>query len=298
MLASALTVSAQSWLDRPLTNWNRQGANLPELPSPAAGASELAIAARCAGQIRQPDSPAESAVARRGWKLYGPVQTYGTAKLFAAMAGVDGMCRPLGYQHFVYSEDRYAGTLSPVPMASRTDGSLINVSLISSTRIRAEFARYAPSDPLCCPSRISTVNYDIREDEIPGLTAVNVTTEEACRQAGSNSGASLFGVRWLLTEIRGQRISADKPYIELDRAQQSISGDAGCNRFAGGFEVNGQSLKLSRIIRIKRACLSPEANRLESDFLQALETTARFELENGTLRFYAGNSPILAFTKK
>ena len=73
---------------------------------------------RCREEVRQPASAAERAVVRKGWKLYGPVQSYGTTIVFTALAGFDGMCRPLGYQAFLYSEGRYAGTLSPVPMNS------------------------------------------------------------------------------------------------------------------------------------------------------------------------------------
>ena len=75
--------------------------------------------------------------------LYGSVQSYGLTRVVTAMSGVDGMCRPLGYQAFIYWEGRYAGTLSPTPMNSRTDGAITNIRLVSGTRIFAEFARYA-----------------------------------------------------------------------------------------------------------------------------------------------------------
>ena len=117
-----------SWLDRSLSNWNRDGKVLPELPEPATQSSPQPES-RCREEVRQPTSAAERAVVRRGWKLYGPVQSYETTMVFTALAGFDGMCRPLGYQAFVYSEGRYAGTLSPVPMNSRTDGSLTRVHL-------------------------------------------------------------------------------------------------------------------------------------------------------------------------
>lgn len=176
-LAKASAQSVQpvpSWLDSPLLNWNRQGDGFLQLPQPVR-AGESPMDSRCRDQLRQPAVAAEKAVVNLGWTLYGPAQIFATARVFTAMASVDGMCRPLGYQAFVYSEGRYAGTLAPVPMNSRTDGALTTIRLVSATRIVAEFVRYRDSDPLCCPSSISTVIYSVRNDEIPALTAVSVT---------------------------------------------------------------------------------------------------------------------------
>lgn len=163
-----------SWLDSPLANWNRQGKDLPQLPRPVR-TGDSPMAGRCHDQVRQPVVAAEKAVVKLGWTLYGPAQIFAGARVFTAMAGVDGMCRPLGYQAFVYVEGRYAGTLSPVPMNSRTDGALTTIRLVNATRIVGEFARYRDTDPLCCPFAISVVTYSLRNDEIPALTAMSVT---------------------------------------------------------------------------------------------------------------------------
>jgi LppP/LprE lipoprotein len=165
---------ARSWLDRPLLNWNRQGNELPQLPRPVRE-GESSLDSRCREQVRLPAVAAERAVVQLGWTLYGPAQIFANVRVFTAMAGVDGMCRPLGYQAFVYMEGRYAGTLSPVPMNSRNDGALTTIRLVSATRIFGEFIRYRDSDPLCCPSSASRVTYSLRNDEIPALTAVSVT---------------------------------------------------------------------------------------------------------------------------
>jgi|SRR5687767_9537859 len=304
LLGAASSAGAQpqravnSWLDRPLVNWNRPGSTLPR-PSAAFDRSELS--GPCRNQVRQPTSAAERAVVRMGWTLYGPVQSYESTTVFRVMAGVGGMCRPMGHQAFVYSGGRYAGTLSPTAMEARSDGSLTSIYLTSPTSISAEFARYRESDPLCCPSRTTSVNYTLRNTGNPVVAAVEVSTLSPCPESeppDGNAGdaASLFGRRWALTGIGDQRLSAGKPYIEFDDQQRRASGDGGCNRFSGGFELNGTSLKLTRMISTKRACLAPEANRLETNFLQALEQTTRFRIEGTTLRLYAGDRQLLTFS--
>lgn len=305
MWALSLPTPAQttSWLDRSLSNWNRDGQNLPIFPEPPRR-NYPEPENRCLNQIRQPASAAERAVVRKGWKLYGAVQSYGLTTVLTASAGFDGMCRPMGYQAFVYSEGRYAGTLSPVPMNSRTDGSLTRVYLIRSTSIAGEFARYRDSDPLCCPSKMSTVEYRVRNDEIPDLMAVNVTTRptgempEQTGQGVSDQRSLLVGKRWVLRAIEEGSVSTDKLYIEFDGEQNRVSGDSGCNRFFGGVQITGTALKISKLGSTKRACLAEAANRLEAQFLRTLEKVTRFSMAGNELRLFSGDTAVLFFVSK
>ncbi len=305
MFLTAFSISAQTvqtnktWLDQPLRDWNRTGNNLPILPRPSAMSNDAEMFKRCYEQVRQPANTAEEAVAKMGWKLYGASQRYGTTQVFTALSGFDGMCRPLGYQAFVYWEGRYAGTLSPVAMDSRTDGSLTDIRLTTPTSISAEFVRYNQMDALCCPSRISNVFYELKRDDVPDLMPTNIETNATTQtnnQTGNNSGAnSLFDKHWTLTKIGNQNVTADKPFIEFNEGEKRISGDAGCNLFSGGFEMNGTKLKLSNIAGTLRACADEQANRLERNFLQSLDDVTKFEVEGDTLRLYINNKPNLVF---
>jgi heat shock protein HslJ len=90
-------------------------------------------------------------------------------------------------------------------------------------------------------------------------------------------------------------MSAGKPFLEFDEKSQRVSGDSGCNRFSGTFELSGTSLKFSRLMSTKRACLAEEVNRLEMNFLQALENITRFEAQQNVLRLFAGDNQSLVF---
>ena len=85
-------------------------------------------------------------------------------RVIRATTGYDGMCRPLQYQDFVFVRGVFAGTLSPRPMDSRSDGALRRVWVQSDRRLTAEYDRYAATDPLCCPSRMTTVTFEIADD--------------------------------------------------------------------------------------------------------------------------------------
>lgn len=71
------------------------------------------------------------------------------------------MCRPRQYQAFVFVRGLFVGTLSPQLMDSRTDGALSEVSLQSATLLTAQYLRYATTDALCCPSRTTSVIFEI-----------------------------------------------------------------------------------------------------------------------------------------
>jgi hypothetical protein len=71
------------------------------------------------------------------------------------------MCRPLGYNVFVFVDGQFAGTIAPDSMDSRTDGSGDVRFFATRDSITAEFQRYTPTDPLCCPSVTNTVFYQI-----------------------------------------------------------------------------------------------------------------------------------------
>jgi uncharacterized lipoprotein YbaY len=307
-LKTALTSGAQqgtrfsrSWLDRTLVNWNRR---MSRLPTPDRSLLAAEDRRRCRDLIREANTLAERALVRAGWTLYGPVQSSGSTQVVTALSGVDGQCRPLGFQAFVYWDGRYAGTLSPLAMNSRTDGALTNVQLASPTRISAEFVRYNDSDPLCCPTRVSEVTYEVSRDDMALVTPVNVDTrrveapaEETEPDDGpGNPAARLFSKRWRLTEVDAIAIRTTKPFIEFNGDAKRFTGDGGCNRISGSFEIEGRNLRLSRVISTKRACLDREVQQVETDFLNALPQTTRFRIQQDTLRFFADRRPILTFT--
>jgi LppP/LprE lipoprotein len=149
--AAAQTVS---WLDSPPRAFNTPGAAVPAAPPSATPAGD-----RCRARERPAAGPEETRVAAAGWRLeeYWPTRRAGDLTLVMGNAEYDGMCRDASFNGFVFVGGRFAGTIAPAPMSARTDGVLSDLPTISSDRrVVASFIRYAPSDPLCCPSRGQT----------------------------------------------------------------------------------------------------------------------------------------------
>ena len=165
-LPFAITVlgqpSSRTWFERkPLTNWNKPGASIPKAP-----ANNFSNRAECRQQLRNPAIPEERAVKAAGWILFngrGKTQSSGGVVLVKGQESdnFDGMCRPLGYQQFVFVNGVFAGTISPILMNSRSDGNLFQTDIKTPSRLKALFSRYIPKDPACCASNISEVTYRI-----------------------------------------------------------------------------------------------------------------------------------------
>jgi putative salt-induced outer membrane protein YdiY len=172
MAAPAVRAQTGGWIEALPGSWNAPGAAIPQAPS-----GDAETLARCAEQVRPAASAADRALEAAGWRLFGPVLSHGSTSIVRAMSNADGMCRPLGHHAFVFVGDDFAGTLSPQPMDSRVDGALVDLPWLDAASATAVFARYAPEDPLCCPTRESEVVYSIeRRDGRPVLTALSART--------------------------------------------------------------------------------------------------------------------------
>lgn len=153
--------AAKNWLDRPLTSWNE-----PVRPLPTATPAGEAIAAmtkRCNLAVRR-GTAAERAMADAGWLPYLHVDREiieRDVEIIGAMTGADGMCRPSGYNIFVFVGGRFAGTLAPLAMPGGGDGTAGAVRLGADDLIVAEFARYGEGAPACCPTGRVRVRYRI-----------------------------------------------------------------------------------------------------------------------------------------
>jgi LppP/LprE lipoprotein len=166
-----LAVADISWLDQPLTNWNQAGMALPQAPP-----MDPATNPQCLPQGRPVETDADQAVADAGWTLFGGYEGGWNTYVVRGLSGYDGMCRPLGYNAFVFVDGQFAGTISPDLMNSRTDGAGNVQAFGAKGSLFAEFRRYSATDPLCCPSGSATVFYQVsRTAAGPVLVPQSVT---------------------------------------------------------------------------------------------------------------------------
>ncbi len=159
--ATALPVSVASadgsWIDAtPRMDWNTAGMKVPTAPKVQVNQSCLQTAS-----LRAAETMPDQALVDAGWFLFGSYTTGWNVSVIQATASFDGMCRPLSFNQFVFVGSVFAGTVSPEPMDSRTDGVIAYSQLFTPNSLFATFQRYKPNDALCCPSSMSSVQYSI-----------------------------------------------------------------------------------------------------------------------------------------
>ena len=116
MLASPAWAQDETWLDGDLASWNTPGMAIPAAPTIDGNPDP-----RCVERERPAETAEDDALIAEGWHLFLPYQRGWGVTLISGLASYDGMCRPLGYQSFVFVDGVFAGTVSPEPMNSRTD---------------------------------------------------------------------------------------------------------------------------------------------------------------------------------
>ena len=258
---SSAQVRSARWLDEAKPSvWNKPGQPIPSAPR-IQGAAD----ARCRDAARPPQLPEDKLVRERGWDLVGAYQGGWQILVIGGTSGYDGMCRPRQYQEFVFVRGVFAGTLSPQPMESRTDGAFSRVSLQGATRLTAEYARYAAADALCCPSRTSSVIFEVVLDK-PVVRPVSVSTANNAT-AGTPSSASppptaLAGTSWQLVKFEGGDGAILKPddpskYTIEFGADGRLSARVNCNRGRGTWKSGGSSQVTFGPLALTRALCAP-----------------------------------------
>ena len=95
-----------------------------------------------------------------------------------------------------------------------------------------------------------------------------------------------------MSELFGHEVASSvdrqQPFIIFDEAKKQASGYAGCNRFFGGYELNGVALKFGLIGATKRACPDLEED-VETEFFKALDATRRWRIVDETLELLNGD---------
>ncbi len=289
----AAAQTAYSWLDdKPLPNWNSRSRAILQTEPMSAG--ELA---QCGKFVRQPTLAADKLLAKYGWTLVGPAQVYGNTTVVTWAQGFDGMCRPRSFQTLVFVGSRVAGTLSPGPMDSRTDGSLVNVRLTSERTLTAEYVRYRESDALCCPWKKEAVTFVIKPDGANFLLVPESKIQSGIIENQADGAALKNTVwRWASLETPSGKTTIEKPenYQLEFTADDKVNVLADCNRGRGTYKTEAGGLAFSGIFLTRMACPS---GSLDNRFLQGLERARTYRIEgnnllvegagdNGTMKFF------------
>jgi heat shock protein HslJ len=104
---------------------------------------------------------------------------------------------------------------------------------------------------------------------------------------------SLANTEWRLSSFESSGSST--PVIQSTTislkfgAEGRVSGNSGCNNYAGDYRVEGDSISFTRLLSTKRACINEGANQQETRYLSALESAGRYQLRDDQLIIHYGD---------
>lgn len=100
---------------------------------------------------------------------------------------------------------------------------------------------------------------------------------------------------WKLSRINGEDVSLTRPItLNVNTAEQKVSGFAGCNQYFGNFTTDKNSLKFRLLGSTKMFCDSMDT---ETKFLDALAQINSFSTEGNTLVMLTDQAVVLEFKK-
>ncbi|HEU0071305.1 MAG TPA: META domain-containing protein [Alphaproteobacteria bacterium] len=110
----------------------------------------------------------------------------------------------------------------------------------------------------------------------------------ACAGAGnkapSGGTATLVDTRWVLTKLGDTAVApAEREYfLLLDTKDQRASGFAGCNMFAGPYQLAGDKLTFGPLAMTRMAC-PPPGMTVEGAYANALRDAKGYKIAGKTM---------------
>lgn len=173
------------------------------------------------------------------------------------------------------AESRFStdGAQVPLPFTLTVDRSELDERFRYSVRVQI---RDANGDLMWTTDSANLVPGNPDTDDVD-LGMLRLVRVERSPSQGATGAEDLSGIEWLVTTIGGRDVvDPGRPTIMLG-ADGTIAGQAPCNRYTGGYELNGTNFSTSNIAVTSRACVEPIAVQ-EVEFLAILRSAAELSV--------------------
>jgi putative lipoprotein len=110
-------------------------------------------------------------------------------------------------------------------------------------------------------------------------------------------GSELEGTHWNLTHLGGEAVdlggdATKTPFLTLDAESGQAGGTGGCNRFTGGYELDGNKISFGMMASTMMAC--PEGTDVDRELAQALENTESYAISGSALQLMDPGGTVVA----
>lgn len=93
---------------------------------------------------------------------------------------------------------------------------------------------------------------------------------------------------YTVSAINGKKLTnTTNPTFTLSALDNSVRGTTGCNSIFGNYTLDLYAISFADLAVSEKACLDKNMMKSERDFLDALNNTGSYTLDNGALTFYS-----------
>lgn len=119
------------------------------------------------------------------------------------------------------------------------------------------------------------------------FTVIFTSCDETKRVIGVAESVQLTG-SYTVNAINGKKLTnTANPTFTLSALDNSVRGTTGCNSIFGNYNLDLYAISFTDLAVSEKACLDKNLMKSERDFLDALNNTGSYTLDNGTLTFYS-----------
>ncbi len=114
----------------------------------------------------------------------------------------------------------------------------------------------------------------------------------------STGDTELESKKWLLASIKGTEVGEqeEQAFLVFDKEKASAGGNSSCNSFGGSYEAKEATIRFFDIIQTMRACIEDDRMEIERGFMSGLQEANRYEIREGRLHLFNGDTELLVFT--
>lgn len=134
----------------------------------------------------------------------------------------------------------------------------------------------APSTPEPAPPAEQTTEVMLAEP--PAEAPETAGSADATAGAETADAPAWQGVTWKIIEAGGAAVPEGSPASIAFNVEGQVSGNAGCNRFTGGYVAEGDGLTFQPIAGTRMMC-PPEAMAVETAVFAVLQGQARVSVD-------------------
>lgn len=121
------------------------------------------------------------------------------------------------------------------------------------------------------------------------IITIGCSTNYTQHNAQSNLHIELDQTLWQVEDIKGGGIIDNSMVTLLFEEDGRISGYTGCNRYFSVMTVSNSSLNVGKLVTTRRAC-TPAISNQERQFIQAIESAVRYQIDSNTWLIMYDNS--------